>query len=276
MQSVVILGGDRRSRFLDTYFQENGFFTYCFGVEQDFSPEELRKTLRSDMAALILPLPASRDGKTVNMPLCDTVLTLDTLKALLPTGQTMFGGMLSAQMQAELTAAGARVIEYYDDDVIVQNARLTAVGAMRVLKDMIDVPPAQLHIAVMGFGRVGAAVAAQLQAHGCTATVSARRTEARRAAEKAGCKVCTIEELRKNLSEFNIVINTVPARIFSADAFKSAPRVQYMELASAPYGMDLEAAKACGVKAVNAQSLPGKYLPYEAARIVGEKIKSFL
>ena len=270
MQSVVILGGDRRSRFLDTYFKENGFFTYCFGLERDFSPERLANALRSNMAALILPLPASRDGKTVNMPLCAGTLPLDTLKELLPAGQTVFGGMLSEHIRAQLTAVGAQVIDYYDDEVIVQNARLTAVGAMRVLSDMTDTPPARLCIAVTGFGRVGTAVAAELQTHGCTVTVAARRAEARADAQKAGCKACTIEALRENLSDFDIVVNTVPARIFSAEAFKNAPNVQYMELASAPYGMDLEAAKAFGVTAVNAQSLPGKYLPYEAAHIVGE------
>lgn len=276
MQSVVILGGDRRSRFLDTYFKENGFFTYCFGLERDFSPERLANALRSNMAALILPLPTSRDGKTVNMPLCAGALSLDTLRELLPAGQTVFGGMLSEHIRAQLTAVGAQVIDYYDDEVIVQNARLTAVGAMRVLSDMTDTPPARLCIAVTGFGRVGTAVAAELQTHGCTVTVAARRAEARADAQKAGCKACTIEALRENLSDFDIVVNTVPARIFSAEAFKNAPNVQYMELASAPYGMDLEAAKAFGVTAVNAQSLPGKYLPYEAAHIVGEKIKSFL
>lgn len=276
MQSVVILGGDRRSRFLDTYFKENGFFTYCFGLERDFSPERLANALRSNMAALILPLPASRDGKTVNMPLCAGALSLDTLRELLPAGQTVFGGMLSEHIRAQLTAVGAQVIDYYDDEVIVQNARLTAVGAMRVLSDMTDTPPARLCIAVTGFGRVGTAVAAELQTHSCTVTVAARRAEARADAQKAGCKTCTIEALRENLSDFDIVVNTVPARIFSAEAFKNAPNVQYMELASAPYGMDLEAAKAFGVTAVNAQSLPGKYLPYEAAHIVGEKIKSFL
>ncbi len=272
MQSVVILGGDRRSRFLDTYFKENGFFTYCFGVDREVEISVLRETLQSNMAVLILPLPASRDGKTVNMPLCAGALPLDTLKELLPAGQTVFGGMLSADVKAQLTAVGAQVIDYYDDEVIVRNARLTAVGAMRVLSDMTDTPPARLRIAVTGFGRVGAAVAAELQSNGCTATVAARRADA----QKAGCKACTIEALRENLSDFDVILNTVPARIFSAEAFKNAPNVQYMELASAPYGMDLEVAKAFGVTAVNAQSLPGKYLPYEAAHIVGEKIKSFL
>ncbi len=276
MQSVVILGGDRRSCFLDTYFKENGFFTYCFGVEEDVRIEELRKTLHGNMAALILPLPASRDGKTVNMPLCGTVVPLDALQTLLPTGRTVFGGMLPAHVQAQLCAAGARVIDYYDDELIVQNAQLTAVGAMCVLKDMTDVLPGNLHIAVTGFGRVAAAVAARLKANGCTVTVAARRAEARESARTAGYKACTIEELRQNLSAFDIVMNTVPARIFAAEVFVSAPHVQYMELASAPYGTDLERVKAFGTTVINAQSLPGKYAPREAARIVGEKIKSFL
>ena len=276
MQTVIILGGDRRSRFLDTYFRENGFFTYCFGLEQDFSAASLEKTLRSNMAALILPLPASRDGKTVQMPLCAGELTFRELAAMLPRGQVIFGGMLSESLKARLTARGARVTDYYDDEVIVKNAVLTAHGAMRVLASMTVVSPARLRIAVTGFGRVGAAVAARLQAHGCTATVAARRAEVRAHAQQLGYHVCTIAELQQQLSMFDIVINTVPARIFPTEGWEAAPHIQYMELASAPHGVDLDAAEALGLTAVNAQSLPGKYFPREAAMIVGEKIKSFL
>lgn len=276
MQSVVILGGDRRSRFLDTYLQENGFFTYCFGLESEFSPERLERTLRSNMAALILPLPASRDGKTVQMPLCADALTFQDLAAMLPNGLTVFGGMLSETVKAQLTAVGARVTDYYDDEVIVKNAVLTARGAMRVLADMTAVPPARLRIAVTGFGRVGAAVAARLKENGCTATVAARRAEVRTHAQQLGYQACTIAELQQRLSAFDVVINTVPAQIFSTEALATVPHMQYMELASAPHGVDLDAANRFRWTAVNAQSLPGRYFPREAAQIVGEKIKSFL
>lgn len=276
MQSIVILGGDNRSRFLDTYFRKLGFSTYCFGVEQDIQPERLQGILRGNMAALILPLPASRDGKTVNMPLCKGSLSFAELTETLPENQTVFGGMLSREVTAQLCAAGAWVIDYYDEDVIVKNAVLTAIGTMRVLAEMTAVPPAHLHIAVTGFGRVGEAVAEQLLKNGCVPMVAARRSEVRETARKAGYKACSIEELQAELSAFDIVINTVPARIFTAEVFAAVPHVQYMELASAPYGMDLETAKTSGVTVVNAQSLPGKYLPDEAAQIVGEKIKSFL
>lgn len=276
MQTVIILGGDQRSRFLDTYFRENGFFTYCFGLEQDFSAASLKKTLRSNMAALILPLPASRDGKTVRMPLCADELTFGELAAMLMTGQTVFGGMLSENLKAQLTARGARVTDYYDDEVIVKNAVLTARGAIRVLASMTSVPPARLRIAVTGFGRVGTAVAAQLQENGCTATVAARRAEVRAHARQLGYRTCTIAELQRQLSAFDVVINTVPVRIFPTEVWADAPHIQYMELASAPCGTDLAAAEAFGLAAINAQSLPGKYFPREAAQIVGEKIKSFL
>lgn len=276
MQTVIILGGDQRSRFLDTYFRENGFFTYCFGLEQDFSAASLEQTLRSNMAALILPLPASRDGKTVNMPLCADELTFGKLAAMLPRGQAVFGGMLSEDVKALFQAAGARVTDYYDDEVIVKNAVLTARGAMRVLASMTSVPPAHLRIAVTGFGRVGTAVAAQLQENGCTAAVAARRAEVRAHARQLGYHACTIAELQQQLSSFDVVINTVPARIFPMEGWASAPHIQYMELASAPWGTDLAASEAFGLTAINAQSLPGKYFPCEAAGIVGEKIKSFL
>lgn len=276
MQSIVILGGDNRSRFLDTYFHKLGFSTYCFGVEQEAEPEKLSEILRSNMSVLILPLPASRDGKTVNMPLCKGSLSFAELTAMLPDAQTVFGGMLPQDVAAQLCAAGARVIDYYDEEVIVKNAVLTADGAMRVLSDMTDAPPANLRIAVTGFGRVGAAVAKKLLDNSCVPTIAVRRAEVCEAARKAGCMACTLKELRQKLPAFDVVINTVPARVFSGESLADAPNLQYMELASAPYGVDFDAAKALGIPVVNAQSLPGRYFPCEAAQIVGEKIKSFL
>ncbi len=277
MQSVIILGGDERSRFLDKYFRSAGFFTYCFGLGEDVKQEMLYTALRSNMAALILPLPASRDGETVNMPNAETKLTFRSLCELLPAGSTVFGGMLPAYAVRMFSEKGAQVVDYYDEEVIVQNAHLTAVGTLRVLSELCADSPCALRIAVTGFGRVAKAVAKILSENGCVPTVAARRADARAEALHAGYEALEIADLQNSLSCFDVVINTVPAQLFSKACLSvSAPTVGFIDLASAPFGVDFDAAGALGIAAVNAQSLPGKYTPQAAAEIVGEKIKKLL
>ena len=81
------------------------------------------------------------------------------------------------------------------------------------------------------------------------------------------------DELPKRVGEFSLLINTVPSMIFSrkilCHAGKSATLI---DLASQPGGVDFEAAKALGIQAIHALSLPGKYAPLTAARIIKDTV----
>lgn len=277
MQTVVLIGGDDRSRYLNTYFHKQGFLTYCFGLDCAIDMDSLQAALRSNIAAVILPLPSTRDGKTVHIPLTGDILPFDTLCALLRTETVVFGGMLPKAITEQFFKRGIRTVDYYDEAVIRENAVLTAKGAMQVLLRHRNVPIGKLHIAVAGYGRVAKAVVEEFGKYGCAPTVAARREEARSAAREKGCKAISVAELQQDPSAYDVVLNTVPARLFSRETLKKTkPDVLLLELASAPFGFDFEAADALGREFVNAQSLPGKYAPKAAATIIGEKIKSLL
>ncbi len=277
MQTLVLIGGDARSRYLNTYFSEQGFSTYCFGIDSAIDRAVLLDTLRSNIAAVVLPLPATRDGKTVNIPLTGDILPIADLCAVLQPGTAVFGGMLPKQLSEQFFSKGIQAVDYYDEEVVLQNAVLTAEGAMQVLRAQTDRPLSALHIAVVGYGRVGRAIAKALKGQACTPTVAARREEIRRQAIGDGCNAVSVAELQQDPSKPDVLINTVPARLFPAETLqKTKPEVLLLEIASAPFGIDLEAAKALGRKAINAQSLPGKTAPQAAAVILGKKIKSFL
>ena len=277
LQTVVLIGGDDRSRYLNTYFHKQGFLTYCFGLDCAIDMDSLQAALRSNIAAVILPLPATRDGQTVHIPLTGDILPFETLCALLRTDTVVFGGMLPEAVTEQFFKRGIRTVDYYDDSVVLQNAVLTAKGAMQVLLRHRHVPIGKLRIAVAGYGRVARAVVGELLPCGCTPTVAARREEARSAAREKGCKAISVAELQRDPSAYDVLLNTVPARLFSWETLeKTKPDVLLLELASAPFGFDFEAARAIGREIVNAQSLPGKYAPQAAATIIGEKIKSLL
>lgn len=49
-----------------------------------------------------------------------------------------------------------------------------------------------------------------------------------------------------------------------------------IELASAPYGVDFEAARKNGIDVIRASGLPGKYTPKTAGEIIGKRIEELL
>ena len=121
------------------------------------------------------------------------------------------------------------------------------------------------------------ATAKALRAQNCKPVVAARKEEARAEAERAGFSAISIAELCETAGEYDVIINTVPAQILGADALqKTKPGVLLLDVASPPFGVDFAAAEKLKRTAVKALSLPGKYLPAEAAQIVGEKLLSLL
>lgn len=272
MQSVILIGGDRRTLYLDRYFQERNFNTYCFGVYAPLDFEALKNTLQTQYVPLILPLPVSKDGESVSCPLVGESLPFDVLLQF-AAEHTVYGGLISEKFTELCPRKGIRTVDYYDEDVILKNATLTAVGTMEVLREYgVDLGE-KPNIAVTGFGRVARAIAHELLSVGVVPTVAARSIEARFEAGKIGCKVISLYDLRADTSSFDVLLNTVPAPLFSAQELAlTKPTVCIVDVASAPFGVDFDAARALGKTAVKAQSLPGKYTPQAAAEVIGEKL----
>ncbi len=272
MQSVILIGGDRRTLYLDRYFQEHNFHTYCFGVSAPLDSEALQNALQMQYVPLILPLPMSKDGESVSCPLIKENLPFDALLQL-AAEHTVYGGLIPEKFKKLCLRKGIRTVDYYDEDVILKNAALTVVGTMEILREHGVDFKKKPSIAVTGFGRVAQAIARELLSLDVVPTVAARRIEARFAAGKMGCKAIPLYDLRADASTFDVLLNTVPAPLFSAQELAlTKPTVCIVDVASAPFGVDFDAARALGRTAVKAQSLPGKYTPQAAAEVIGEKL----
>ena len=58
-KNILILGGDKRSSYLRTFFAEKGFISVYINVK--IQKEDLLKNI-SDADIIILPLPFTKDG----------------------------------------------------------------------------------------------------------------------------------------------------------------------------------------------------------------------
>lgn len=277
MQPIVLLGGDLRQRYLNTFLKEKGCSTYCFGLYPGDSLQAVQEVLRSEYVAAVLPLPVTRDGTHVQMSLTNEILPLAQVLADIRPGSLVAGGIMPGAFAESLRQKGVTVSDYYDEDFILKNAELTAEGVLLELRKHTAAPLETLRIAVTGFGRVAKAVTKALRTQNCTPVIAARSEAARNEAQDAGVPAVSIAVLCETAGEYDVIINTVPAQILGADALRrTKPGVLLLDVASAPFGVDFAAAEQLQRNAVKALSLPGKYTPQAAAQIVGEKILSLL
>lgn len=291
MGRVAILGGDARMMFAAAYLLENGIPLRAWGMGEsaerifgDSSVEAWQEAIEG-ADALVLPLPASRDGVRVFAPGVGDRLS-PRLMSLLEAfgGRLVLGGRLEASFIHAAEARRLRVCDYFEDESLcLRNAQLTAEGAISLAMEALSVSLFGTEVAVAGYGRIGSFLADALSALGAHVTVLARRKEVLTQAELCGHKTTFLEMRDGRVSlegipnHCRVLFNTVPSRIFSPDDLASRFRdCLFLDLASAPGGIDHASAEKMGIRTVWGTALPGKYAPESAGRAVGRTLLSLL
>lgn len=281
---VALIGGDERQLRLAAHLARR------FECSVYALPGEIGDAVRcadwkdalSGADAVLLPLPATRDGETVCAPLFrGGIPTLRGLIGALPQGTLVCGGMLPEDFCREASEAGLRLRDYGKSEVfLTRNAVPTAEGALEILLGALDVTVAGSAMLVVGYGRVGQATARLLAAVGARVTVAARSSAALALAASVGCDILDLkrESVEAELARraFTAVINTVPAPIFDSGRLAALPEgTPLVELASIPCANAGEA-KTAGIRYIPALSLPGKTAPQTAAAILAETVDTIL
>ncbi len=151
-------------------------------------------------------------------------------------------------------------VPYYDDPVYtVENAAMTAEGAVGLILRRTDCRLRGLSVLVAGYGRIGSLLAEKLHALGAAVTVAARRPETRAEAKARGFHSVDISHIT---GEYDVVVNTVPAPVLRGTYGASL----CLELASAPGGWKDD------TPVVRAPGLPGLASPRSAADAMAEAI----
>ncbi len=159
-----------------------------------------------------------------------------------------------------------------DEKFQAVNSRLTAEGALMVMiehsvKSIID-----CNVLVLGFGRMGAAVAKLLGKLDISLDVAT--TSSLRPAYAFANNVLPMRDF--DFAPYDIVINTVPLAVVNdADLTSMKKDAVYIDLASKP-AVNLEYARYLGVDADIYPALPAKTCPYSAAKAMQEYISEVL
>lgn len=287
---LALLGGDARQSCLASMLAERGFECAVWGMPRE---KNMGKAVRcrdwrsavNSAAAVILPLPATLDGITVNAPFSEREERLK-LNALLDASDCpIFGGKFEDTFLAAASSKNRRVIDYFESESLqIRNATPTAEGAISIAMQRLNKTVCGCRAVVTGYGRIGRMLTHLLKQIGADVTVAARNY--RQLAEASSFGNSTLR-LSPELplgglaplcekGKVDVIFNTVPARLFDKAILESLPSdLLLIDLASVPGGVDFAAAKERGIEAIWALSLPGKYAPESAGRIIGETLLEY-
>ena len=215
--------------------------------------------------AVILPLPCEKGGK-LNSPMWHR--------------QTDIGDIFSAGTENTLFIGGAmpctgdNFIDYsLREDFLLQNAHLTAEGALALALNNTDISLRGAKTIIMGYGRIGQFLAQMLKALNSRVTIVARREESRVLAKTQGMDAVGFRHLAEKLNSAEVVFNTIPFPVIGeAELSAASANALFIELASLPGGIDAFAAEHQGKKLIKAPGLPGKTAPETAGRIIFETV----
>lgn len=276
---IAVIGGDRRLAYMIPELIKKGCRTAYWGIAEEWEREvkmdgriEKIEEALAGAAAVVCGIPFSRDG----MLCCASKKAVTELEfcGYLQSGQSLFGGCLSAQVKAACRKKGVTCLDFMEEETLaIGNAAATAEGS--ILTALLE-QPFCLHgsrALVLGYGRCGRVLADKLKGLSVRVTVCARNAEQRAYAEAAGMETMGFEELEEKVSEFDYLFNTVPAKVMTEQILKkTSQRALIVDIVSGSGGADYAAAERLGVHAVQCAGLPGKYAPVTSAEKMAEFI----
>ncbi len=280
-----MLGGDRRQIAAARWLARRYGIIKVFGIGKSYFEgiqgivvcEDLADCLE-DADAVVLPLPAALDGYTLNSPLLegDSPIKLASLLSHIQKKTLILGGRLPDGFVSSLRSAGHSAIDYYaSEELQIKNAYTTAEAALSVAMNTLDKNIAGSRVVVTGYGRIAKHLCRLLIAIGADVTVVARDPNALLWAESVGCNTHRLDEKREALlsicSGYDVIYNTVPFWLFTREYLEKLEKnTLIIDLASAPGGVDIKAARELGTNVIWATSLPGKYAPQSAGEHIAE------
>ena len=288
---IAVLGGDRRQLFLLRYLLEKGYQVTSWGLGEEgrtLFPVHMAPTWEAALEGarvLVLPFPVSADGVRLRCPLEKEELSV-RLSLLLDAfrGEWILGGRLPEAFVHSMIPKGITPVDYATTEpLLLKNALLTAEGAIALAMEKLPVALDGCCVAVIGYGRIGSLLADRLRGLGAHVLVYARREESLtlaslchhtpmplRCEENHAC-------LKQIPSSCRAVFNTVPECLFSGEVLASYPKeCLFVDLASAPGGLDRAAADGLGIPWIWGTALPGKYAPESAGIALAQTVERLL
>lgn len=285
VKEFAVVGGDLRTIKLAKILAKEGNMVYTYGLEKAEELKEIKNIIFCEklieavkmVQVVIGPIPFSSDGININMPFSDGKLSIREFMHNL-NAKILIAGTIAPDVY-EL--ANDEYIEIVDimkrEELAVLNTIATAEGAIEIAIADTNKILHGSNVLVLGFGRIGKVLARKLAGLSTKVTCAARKEEDLAWIKAYGHKGININQIDKNLSEFDVIINTVPQMILTAEKLGYVKQeCLLIDLASNPGGIDKKVAKEKGLQLIWALALPGKVAPTTTAEFIKDTIYNIL
>ena len=277
-KAISIVGGDLRIIRLIEMLIADGYKVYTYGLEM--SEEllqmdiEMCSTIEETVSyskVVVGPIPLSSDRKNVSTPFSKVKIPLEEFLKVLK-GKKLIAGNILEFFKEELNKEDIQYIDLIKrEEFAVLNAIATAEGTIQIAMEETQRTVHGSKVLIMGFGRIGKVLAKMLDGIGAKVSCEARKDEDLAWVKAYGFEPIHLNNLDSKISEFDIIINTIPFQILNSDRLELVKKdVVLIDLASNPGGVDRKVAKEKGLKLIWALSLPGKVAPLTSADFIKE------
>lgn len=263
--NIIILGGDERNLYLTKKLISKGYDAKWCCAEKFGDIAEKKYELKHEISlsdTIILPLPLTKDGKMLNCPYSAVKISLDEIKEYIK--------------DRKVFTSDNRIngINYFSDKgVTIENARLTAVGFLSELLKFEKSDIMGKKAMVTGYGNVSQCVCKILSDNGVQVFVAARNSVQRHEASVNSYGTGDFELAEKIISNFDYIVNTVPAKVFSDRAFsKIREESVFFELAS----FLQKETENYQFAYIDCRGMPGKHTPKGAGEVIADFVCSEL
>lgn len=273
---IAVVGGDLRIIKLIGMLEKDGYEVATFGLEKAWEIKSKKcATLEecvqfSDIVIGALPLS---NGELVSTPFSDEKIEMNEVLNHLEN-KTFIAGSIKQEIYELSQDKNITIMDIVKrEELAVLNAISTAEGAIQIA---INETPKNLHgnnVLVLGFGRIGKVLAKMLDGIGAKVACEARKTTDLAWIKAYGYTPINLNELKENLNQYDIIINTIPYVVLDEDKLKEVKEeALIIDLASNPGGVDKQAVKQLGIHYIWALSLPGKVSPVTSAEFMKETL----
>ncbi len=283
--NFTVVGGDLRIIKLTKMLASDGNKVYVYGLEK---AEELKENeniticnklteavKNSDI--IIGPIPFSSNGKDINTPFSDTPISIRELMHTI-NAKILIAGSIAPEVYEMANDEYIEIIDIMKrEELAVLNTISTAEGAIEIMIANTNKIIHGSKILILGFGRIGKVLAKKLEGLSAKVTCAARKDEDLAWIKAYGHEETNINTIKENLSEYDIIINTVPHLMLTEERIKYVKDdCLLMDLASNPGGIDKKVAKERKLNLIWALALPGKVAPVTTAEFIKYTIYNIL
>ncbi len=267
-KNTVIFATDKRQHGISDFLPgKTTALNWKDEVDESFCLEKIRKA-----NVAVLPTPAKKLDSAEDLK--------ELLKYNLINCKFLFGGMLEESWYRLGESYGFECHDFLKDELVaLENARITAQATIAEIMKYSQYEICGQKIIVTGYGKCGKALANMLSAMGAKVTVLARSAKNRKQAKADGHNAVDFSYGAEETYGTHVFVNTVPALVLREKMFREMHSdAVVIDIASAPGGCDLEAARKYGIPVIPALSLPAKYVTKSGAGVFAAAVyrKAFL